>query len=201
MLTPGRKGAIAETAFAAHATRLGFDVYAPVAEGGRCDLILDTGPRLVRVQCKWGRRVRGVISVNLHTFRRTRESYVRTVYTATEVDAIGVYCAALDRCYLLPISLLEGRRALYLRVEPSKNNQRALVNWAHDYELGAIAQLGERSAGSRKVVGSIPTSSTSEATASAVASFFGEPPPRNSSTVLQSSRRLPIIRTKCGLSS
>src|SRR5215212_6406442 len=46
MLTPGRKGAIAETAFAAHATRLGFDVYRPVAEGGRYDLILDVGSRL-----------------------------------------------------------------------------------------------------------------------------------------------------------
>src|SRR5215218_8627782 len=54
MLTPGRKGAIAETAFAAHATRLGFEVYRPVAEGGRFDMILVAGKRLLRVQCKWG---------------------------------------------------------------------------------------------------------------------------------------------------
>ena len=202
MLTPGRKGAIAETAFAAHATRLGFDVYAPVAEGGRCDLILDTGPRLLRVQCKWGRRVRGVISVNLHTFRRTRDGYVRTVYSASEVDAIGVYCAALDRCYLLPISLLDGRRGLHLRVDPSKNNQRSLVNWASDYELGAIAQLGERVTGSHEVAGSSPASSTSEATAFAVASLFQDPPPPGySSKPLRTSHRLPIIRAKCGLSS
>src|SRR3954451_16386843 len=72
MLTPGRKRAIAETTFAAHATRLGFDVYRPVAEGGRYDFVLDVGPRLLRVQCKWGRRTRGVISVNLHTFRRSK---------------------------------------------------------------------------------------------------------------------------------
>ena len=171
-MTPGRKGAIAETAFAAHATRLGFEVYRPVAEGGRCDLIIGTATRLLRVQCKWGRRTKGVISVNLHTFRRTKDGYVRTVYTAAEVDAIGVYCADLDRCYLLPISLLDGRRGVHLRLEPSKNNQHALVNWAHDYELGAIAQLGERVTGSHEVVGSSPTSSTSEATATAVASLF-----------------------------
>jgi hypothetical protein len=63
MLTPSRKGAIAETAFAAHATRLGFDVYRPVVEGGRFDLILDVGTRLLRVQCKTGpvrERCRGV---------------------------------------------------------------------------------------------------------------------------------------------
>ena len=118
------------------------------------------GARLLRVQCKWGRRVGGVISVNLHTFRRTKDGYLRTVYTAAEVDAIGVYCAALDRCYLLPISLLDGRRGLHLRVDPSKNNQRSLVNWASDYELGAIAQLGERRTGSAKVAGSSPASST-----------------------------------------
>jgi hypothetical protein len=136
MLTPGRKGAIAETAFAAHATRLGLEVYRPVAEGGRADLAVGLGGRLLRVQCKWGRRTGGVISVNLHTFRRTKDGYVRTVYTADEVDAIGVYCAALDRCYLLPISLLDSRRGVHLRVDPSRNNQRALVNWACDYRSG-----------------------------------------------------------------
>ena len=171
MLTPSRKGAIAETAFAAHATRLGFEVYRPVAEGGRCDLIVDTG-RLLRVQCKWGRYLDSVIYVHLTTSRRTNNGYKITTYAAHEIDAIGVYCAALDSCYLLPISLADGRRALQLRLKPSKNNQRALVNWASDYDLGAIAQLGERCRGTAEVVGSSPTSSTSEATAAAVASLF-----------------------------
>lgn len=159
MLTPGRKGAIAETAFAAHATRLGFEVYRPVAEGGRCDLVVDTG-RLLRVQCKWGRYRDSVIVVHLTTFRRTRDGYKTSTYSAAEVDAIGVYCEPLDCCYLLPISLAGGRRALQLRVKPSKNNQQALVNWASAYELGAIAQLGERVTGSHEAAGSSPASST-----------------------------------------
>ena len=50
------------------------------------------------------------------------------------------------------------------------------IHWAADFELGAIAQLGERRAGSAKAVGSSPTSSTSEATAAAVASLVQEPP-------------------------
>ena len=201
MLTPGRKGAIAETAFAAHATRLGFEVYRPVVEGGRYDLILDMGPRLLRVQCKWGRHVPGAISVNLTTSRRTRDGYKRTKYCAEEVDAIGVYSAALDCCYLLPISVADGRRAIHLRLEPSKNNQRALVNWASDYELGAIAQLGERCRGSEEVAGSSPASSTSEATAAAVASLFQDPPPANSSKRVSPGRVLPIIRAVCEPSS
>jgi hypothetical protein len=53
MLTPSRKGAIAETAIALQAIKLGVDVYAPIAEGGRCDLIFACGPRLLRIQCKY----------------------------------------------------------------------------------------------------------------------------------------------------
>ena len=50
--------------------------------------------------------------------------------------------------------------AMYLRLAPAANNQAAAINWAADFDLGAIAQLGERRAGSAKVRGSIPLSST-----------------------------------------
>jgi hypothetical protein len=43
-----------------------------------------------------------------------------------------------------------------LRISPTKNNQERRIRWARDYEfaatlrrLGAVAQLGERAAGSR----------------------------------------------------
>ena len=201
MLTPGRKGAIAETAFAAHATRLGFDVYAPLAEGGRYDLILDAGPRLLRVQCKWARLEGDVVVVMIRTNRRAATGFVSTTYTAREVDAIAAYCEPLDRCYLIPIELVERRTCIHLRLAASKNNQKMSIHWASDYELGAIAQLGERRAGSAKVVGSSPTSSTSEATASAVASLFQDPPAANSSKRVCPGRVLPIIRAVCEPSS
>ena len=35
------------------AIELGIDVYRPLGEGRRYDLIFDFGDRLVRVQCKW----------------------------------------------------------------------------------------------------------------------------------------------------
>ena len=77
-----------------------------------------------------------------------------------EVDAIAAYCANWFECYLLPIELVAGRSGLHLRLAPPRNGQRAALNLASDFELsGAIAQLGERSDGIRKVVGSSPTSS------------------------------------------
>ncbi len=48
-----------------------------------------------------------------------------------------------------------------MRLAPSRNGQRAALNFAADYPLGAVAQLGERPAGSREVRGSIPLSSIS----------------------------------------
>jgi hypothetical protein len=160
VLTTNQKGAIAETAIACAATKLGFGVLKPLADGERYDLVLDLRPTLVRVQCKWAVRLGAVVEVRTGTSRRGRGGFVRTTYAADEVDAIAAYCAELDRCYLLPISIAAGRSAFYLRLSPSKNNQQLGVNWAADHELGAIAQLGERSAGSRKVGGSNPPSST-----------------------------------------
>jgi PD-(D/E)XK endonuclease len=49
-MTTNRKGAIAETAIAFAATKLGLDVYRPAAEGGRYDLIFVVDDRLLQVQ-------------------------------------------------------------------------------------------------------------------------------------------------------
>ena len=78
------------------------------------------------------------------------------------MDAVAVYCEQLDRCYLLPAPLFANRRGVYLRIAATRNGQRASLHWARDHELsGAIAQLGERLAGSQKVAGSSPAGSTS----------------------------------------
>jgi hypothetical protein len=41
-----------------------------------------------------------------------------------------------DRCYLIPISEVEGRSSISLRLAPTGNNQSHRVRWATDYELG-----------------------------------------------------------------
>jgi PD-(D/E)XK endonuclease len=155
-MTTDRKGAIAETAVVHSATKLGIDVYRPVAEGGRYDLILDLCPRLVRVQCKWGARYGGVIIIRCRSCRRTREGLLHRRYTPEEIDAFAAYCADTDRCYYLPIERFAHSQAIQLRISATRNNQQRGINWAKDYEFaatlaphGAVAQLGERAAGSR----------------------------------------------------
>jgi PD-(D/E)XK endonuclease len=159
---PSQKGAVAELFVALEATKLGIPVYRPVAEGGRTDMILDLRGRLLRVQCKWANRERNVVNVRLRTSRRSNGGYVTTTYRADEIDAVAAYCPDVDRCYLLPISLVDGRAGIHLRLERARNNQELGIKYAADYELGAIAQLGERCHGMAEVVGSSPTSSTSK---------------------------------------
>jgi prevent-host-death family protein len=160
---PNLKGALAEAKIAAQAIELGIPVLRPVAEHGRYDLALEIGGHLLRVQCKWGRLIRGgsVISVNLQGSRHTPSGYVRTVYSAAELDFVAVYCGDLDRCYLVPIELVAGRGGIHLRLTPARNGQRACLNLAAEFEFaGAVAQWEERLRGTQEVTGSSPVSST-----------------------------------------
>jgi prevent-host-death family protein len=158
-----RKGAIAEAAIALEATRLGIPVLKPVAEHGRYDLGFELSRRILRVQCKWASldEITGVMRVNLQGSWLSPNGYVRSSYSEDEIDLVAVYCGDLDRCYLLPCSLIAGRRAIYLRVTPPRNGQRACINLASDFEFaGAVAQLEEHQSGTLGARGSSPLSST-----------------------------------------
>ena len=159
---PNHKGNVAELAIAKEAADLGLSVLKPLTEHERYDLALGVGSNLLRVQCKWASRKGDVIYVRLKSaYHSPRRGYVVTHYDRSEIDVVAVYCGELDRCYLLPIELVAGVGVICLRLKETRNNQRAALNWAADYEFrGAIAQLEERLTGSQKVVGSSPTSST-----------------------------------------
>lgn len=161
-----RKGAIAEAAIALEATKLGIDVLRPCVEQRSYDLAFDLGSRIMRVQCKWAAYTGDCVRIAIRrSYYSPTRGYVRGSYGPENVDAIAAYCSELDVCYLIPISLVSGQGMLHLRLVAPKNGQRAAINWAADYELGAVAQLEERVAGSDEAVGSSPTSSTPETVA------------------------------------
>ncbi len=160
-LTSNEKGAVAEAEVATAALHLGFSVSRPIDERRRYDLIVDTGRYLARVQCKWGRLDDGVVKVGTRTSRHTPlAGYVSTTYSAHEIDGFAVFCPDTRECYRLPIERFAGQSYVHLRLAPAKNNQRCGVMMAESYRLGAIAQLGERVAGSHEVGGSSPPGST-----------------------------------------
>ena len=157
---PNHKGNVAELAIASEAARLGLSVLKPLTEHERYDLAIEICGQLLRVQCKWASYKGDVVHIHVGRCRTSRRGYVRATYREGEIDALGAYCQALDRCYLLPATMVIGRHALNLRIAPARNNQRAAINFAADYELGAVAQLEERRPGRAEVRGSSPLSST-----------------------------------------
>ncbi|MGP0101833.1 MAG: group I intron-associated PD-(D/E)XK endonuclease [Solirubrobacteraceae bacterium] len=134
-LTPSQKGAVAEAAITAMAIQLGLVVLRPLCEGRRYDLMFDLEPEVLRVQCKMARRLSGVLVVGLATNRYTPGGYVSTKYTAAEIDVIAAYSPELHRGFLIPIDEASGRRALHLRLNPTRNNQAQGIKWARDYEF------------------------------------------------------------------
>jgi PD-(D/E)XK endonuclease len=136
-LSSSQKGAAAEAEIAAALIRLGLVVLRPLCEGRRYDLVIDTGSKLLRIQCKWAARRGDVLTTRCITSRHTPSGYVKTLYTAEEIDAIATYAPDTDRCYLIPVEKVEGHPAISLRMAPTRNNQAKGVRWAHDYELSS----------------------------------------------------------------
>ena len=77
-----------------------------------CDLALDIGGRIWRVQCKWGRLSRGQDVVIVHTSgtRLSPRGYVRTPYAPRDVDLFGIYCG-VSRPKLPPVGFGHGWQA------------------------------------------------------------------------------------------
>ncbi len=170
-MLPGQKGAIAETAVIHAAVKLGIGVFKPVFDGERYDLIFDLRPKLIRVQCKWAVLREGAVVVRCYSERRGPDGNVRRLYSAEEIDAFAAYCAPIDRCFFIPIGDVGHQSAVQLRLHAARNNQTRRVRPAEDFDFaarlrspdfGAIAQLGERLAGSQKVTGSSPVGSIAE---------------------------------------
>jgi hypothetical protein len=157
VLTTDQKGAIAEAAIAYAALELGIGVWRPLGDE-RCDFIFDLRPKLLRIQCKLAVRKDGVIVVRCYRNRRNADGLVRSLYTQDEVDAFAAYCAELRRCYFVPYDEVPSGATMQLRLSASRNNQRRRIHWAESFEFaarlgrhdqGAVAQLGERLAGSQ----------------------------------------------------
>jgi hypothetical protein len=136
VLTTNQKGALAETAIAHEAVKLGIGVLKPLWDM-RYDLVFDTGAELLRVQCKWASQSGDVIVGRLYANRRAREGLRRSLYDASQIDAFAIYCPDVERCYFVPIAELDGCYNLMLRLQPTRNNQTCGVRWARDYDFAA----------------------------------------------------------------
>jgi PD-(D/E)XK endonuclease len=117
-MTKEQKGILAVLKVQQRAVEKGVLVSAPI-NPCRYDLILDDGT-LNRVQVKYGGTKSGhsvgAVRVDLRRHGKT--------YSKDEIDAIVVYLPAIEKICWFGSEVFDGREAIYVRYEPSKNNQR-----------------------------------------------------------------------------
>jgi len=72
--------------------------------------------------------------------RRGPDGFIKRQYEPGEIDVIAPHCEPLGTTYLLPPELSISRNVVRLRVSPARNNQRAGVRMARDFEFEATIQ-------------------------------------------------------------
>jgi hypothetical protein len=118
---------------------VGYDIYTPFGENTRCDLIVDDGSSIKRVQCKTGRIRDGSINFKVcssYAHHPNPKSRFRSY--KGEVDAFAVFCWQTAGVYLVPMHDLKPNREAALRVTPPLNNQRSGVRFASTYLVATI---------------------------------------------------------------
>jgi len=95
------------------------------------------GAHLVRVQCKqgWLERENGTIVFNTVNIgvRPGRNHHIRNYIGDAEIFA--VYVPDIEKVYMVPVEMTSHASKGYLRLAPTKNNQKKNIVWASDFEL------------------------------------------------------------------
>lgn len=114
----------------------GFTVLAPIGDDQPYDLVVHLpNDRFERIQCKVGWESNGCVRFNTCStdHGRGRQDY------RGRADVFGVYYAAMDRVYMIPVDA-SPTRTMHLRLSPARNNQRIGVQHADDYSIARWAR-------------------------------------------------------------
>ncbi|HEX5448548.1 MAG TPA: group I intron-associated PD-(D/E)XK endonuclease [Gaiellaceae bacterium] len=117
----------------------GFDVFLPMHENTRVDLISSDGHHLRKVQCKTGRLRNGcVLFATCSTYGHHPNPKILKRPYHGEIDDFAVYCPELGSVYVIPIEDVPTRTAASLRIERPRNNQTKRIRLAGAYEIARI---------------------------------------------------------------
>lgn len=113
--------------------------FLPFGENTRCDLVIDEGERLARVQCKTGRLRHGAVRFPACSSyaHQSNPKLLRRDYLG-RVDYFAIYCPETSGVYLVPIEQIQLRREGALRIAPTRNSQQRRIRFAAPFELGFV---------------------------------------------------------------
>jgi hypothetical protein len=124
-----------EAIILAELVRRGHRVLVPYGTNHRYDLVVDTGTRFLRIQCKTGRLRGGRICFSTASTRANTLRVFSRPYDG-EIDLFLVYCPETSRVYAVDIDEAASSSGV-LRVDPAANGQLKGIRWAADHELPA----------------------------------------------------------------
>lgn len=129
----------------------GYPVLLPFGSGQPYDLVVELGSSMLRVQCKRAWPSHGCVVFNARStdHGRGRRSYVGLA------DIFGVYFPPTSSVYLVPIDAITASKG-WLRLGPTRNNQRKGVRFAAEYEidrwtLGGLREVAAKAPGMPKL--------------------------------------------------
>lgn len=113
------------------AAQKGWTVSRPTSTS-RYDLVLDDGDRLHRAQVKYAGAEPKASSGVVYFFANNGPDSP-AFYSNKEIDVIVVYIPQIDKLVWIGPEFFEGKSAFYIRLEPTKNNQKKGLFWATDH--------------------------------------------------------------------
>jgi len=117
--TSKRRGEVAEAAFVAKVSGLGFGVAKPWGDSDPYDFIVQMGGRLTKVQVK---SAHVIGQDGCYSFRAHGHSY--KAYRKDEIDVLVAYVAPEDAWYVFPVRVIQRMKSLKLFPGSRKKRSR-----------------------------------------------------------------------------
>jgi len=126
-----QKGQIAELKVILRATEKGIVISKPMMPESRYDFIIDEDG-LQRVQVKYaGQQKNGSAIVELRKHKRNRDP---ETYKEGEIDLLLVHIPMIDMVCVFGPRYFIDKQAIWIRFEPTKNNQTSKIILANDFK-------------------------------------------------------------------
>lgn len=127
-----QKGISTELRSLLYFTEKGYLCSVPYGNVGRYDLLVDTGKKIVRIQCKSAHKNdNGSYTVNTSNTAIKANGNVRKFYTKNEIDFIITFIE--DQAVFIPVEMIEKSQSKIFRTELPKYGTKSNCNLIQDY--------------------------------------------------------------------
>lgn len=136
-MNPNHRGTVAQQHIKLRLIEAGYDVFEPIREDCRVDLVVDLDGELARVQVKSGHYRDGKVKFKTRSCMTHKSHGTDGENYKGVVDHFAVYCLELDSAYWVSIDDAPDS-AMELRVDDAEVNHPS-INWAEEYEMENLA--------------------------------------------------------------